>query len=76
MQVHILEAKGKVWEGVAGKVNLPASGGDVCVMDFHQPFFIRLKAGYIRLAERPMDIFIKEGLAFMHGNELQVFIER
>jgi len=44
------------------------------VLDFHQPFFIRLKKGYIRSAEKTA--LIKEGLAYMQGNELQVFVER
>lgn len=74
MQVHILEPQGTIWQGMSKKVILPALGGEICVLDFHQPFFIRLKKGYIRLAQKTA--LIKDGLAFMHGNELQVFVER
>ena len=74
MQVHILEPQGTIWQGRSKKVILPSLGGEICVLDFHQPFFIRLKKGYIRLAEKTE--FIKDGLAYMQGNELQVFVER
>lgn len=74
MQVRILEPKGKVWEGMARRVVLPAFEGEICVLDFHQPFMVELKKGYIRVLEK--SILVKEGLAFMQNNELQVFVER
>lgn len=74
MQVRILEPKGKVWEGMTKRVVLPVLEGEICVLDFHQPFMVELKKGYIRAAKE--NILIKQGLAFMQSNELQVFVER
>ncbi len=74
MQIRMLEPKGKIWEGMAKKVNLPAFDGEICVLDFHQPFMVELKKGYMRVPGK--SILIKEGLAFMQSNELLVFVER
>lgn len=74
MQVRILEPKGIIWQGMTKKVILPTPEGEISVLDFHQPFFIKLKKGYIRLAENRT--LIKDGLAFMESNELRIFVER
>lgn len=74
MQVRILEPKGLIWQGMTKKVILPAQEGEICVMDFHQPFFIKLKKGYVKSPENRT--LIKDGLAFMEGNELRIFVER
>ena len=73
MQVSILEPKGMVWEGNAKEVKLPTVDGEVCILDFHQPFLMRLKKGSIVLSDRRTDI--KDGIAFMRSNELKIFVE-
>lgn len=90
MQVNILEPKGIIWKGRAKEVILPVEDGEVCVLDFHQPFLIRLRKGDIRfsvlgfrlsaLAEHREPstenrVPIQDGIAFMRSNELTIFIE-
>ena len=73
MQVSILEPKKIVWEGRAKEVRLPAEDGEVCVLDFHQPFLIRLRKGVIRSDQE--STAIKDGLAFLSSNNLILFVE-
>lgn len=38
-----------VFEGNAREVILPAEDGEICVMDFHQPFLYSLRSGNVRI---------------------------
>ena len=73
MQVSILEPKKVVWEGQAKEVRLPAQDGDVCVLDFHQPFLIRLRKGIVKSDKARTAI--KDGIAFLRSNKLVIFAE-
>lgn len=73
MLVSILEPKKVIWEGQAKEVRLPAQDGEVCVLDFHQPFLIRLRKGVIRSDK--MRTAIKDGMAFLRSNKLVLFVE-
>ena len=73
MQVSILEPKKVVWEGQAKEVRLPTEDGDVCVLDFHEPFLIRLRKGVVR-SDRQRKA-IKDGIAFLRSNKLVLFVE-
>ncbi|MCG2713788.1 MAG: hypothetical protein L6308_02945 [Candidatus Omnitrophica bacterium] len=73
MKVSILEPKKVVWEGQAKKVRLPAEDGEVCVLDFHRPFLMRLRKGVIRSDGQRMAI--KDGIAFLRSNNLTLFVE-
>jgi len=73
MRFAILEPKGAIWRGMAKKVNLPAAEGEMCVLDFHQPFVARLKKGNIVFSNTR--IAIKDGIAFMRSNNLMVFAQ-
>ena len=73
MQVSILEPRKIVWEGRAKEVRLPAEDGEVCVLDFHQPFLIRLRKGVVRSDK--VRTAIKDGIAFLRSNKLILFVE-
>jgi F0F1-type ATP synthase epsilon subunit len=73
MHLAILEPKGAIWEGMVKKVNLPAADGEICVLDFHQPFVIRLKKGSVVFSN--MRVAVKDGIAFMRSNNLTVFAQ-
>ncbi len=73
MRLAILEPKGEIWQGMATQVNLPALDGQMCVLDFHQPFLVRLNRGNILFSDRR--ITIKDGIAFMRSNALIVFVQ-
>jgi F0F1-type ATP synthase epsilon subunit len=73
MQVSVLGPKGEIWKGKMKQVNLPTEDGEVSVLDFHQPFLMRLKHGLVRLPDKRA--VIKDGIAFMRGNELTLFVE-
>ena len=72
MRFSILEPKGTIWQGMAKTVNLPAVEGEMCVLDFHQSFVVRLKKGVLF---SNMRIAIKDGIAFMRSNNLMVFAQ-
>lgn len=73
MRFAILEPKGAIWRGMTKKVNLPATEGEMCVLDFHQPFVVRLKKGSIVFSNTR--VAIKDGIAFMRSNNLTVFAQ-
>jgi len=73
MRISILEPKGAIWRGMVKKINLPASEGEMCVLDFHQPFVVRLKKGNIVFSNTR--IAVKDGIAFMRSNNLTVFAQ-
>lgn len=73
MQISILEPKKAVWEGRAKEVRLPAQDGEICVLDFHQPFLVRLTKGIVRADKQRLAI--KDGLAFLQSNNLILFVE-
>ncbi|MDD5504841.1 MAG: hypothetical protein PHV77_06015 [Candidatus Omnitrophica bacterium] len=73
MRVSVLEPKGAIWRGMAGRVILPAADGQMCVLDFHQSFVARLKKGDIVLPDKR--ITVKDGIAYMHLNEMVVFAQ-
>ena len=80
MRFSILDPKKAIWQGMAKKVTLPAVNGEMCVLDFHQPFVVRLEKGRItfsgeRVVSRPGGILIKDGIAFMRSNSLTVFAQ-
>jgi F0F1-type ATP synthase epsilon subunit len=75
MKIAILEAREVVYEGKAKKVILPGNDGDICVLDFHQPFLYRLRRGTIQIDDS-ISIPIKDGVARMRANELVVMGER
>lgn len=74
MQVSVLDPRGTVWEGPAREVVIPSEEGEMCVMDFHQAFFVRLARGTVRYPGGSVSVV--EGIAAMKGNNLRVFIER
>lgn len=50
MKIQILNAQEKVFEGVVSMAVLPATDGEVSLLDHHEPIFLALKAGLIHLA--------------------------
>jgi len=81
MQVSILGPRQIIWQGRVKKLLLPAEEGEMCVLDFHQPFLVRLSKGQIQLgiegraAVSENKILVKDGIAHMRGNELTILIE-
>lgn len=73
MRLEILEPKKAIWQGMTKEVILPAAQGQMCVLDFHQPFLVRLKQGNIDFSD--LRIVIKDGIAFMRSNNLTVFVQ-
>lgn len=54
-------------------MKLPALDGEMCVLDFHQAFVVRLKPGEIVFSDRRLPV--KDGIAFMRSNSLTVFAQ-
>ena len=73
MRVSIIDYKKAVWEGNSKEVTLPARDGEMCVLDFHQAFVVRLGRGKIVFSNQRIPI--KDGIAFMRSNTLNVFIQ-
>ncbi|MDD2866433.1 MAG: hypothetical protein PHO59_03820 [Candidatus Omnitrophica bacterium] len=49
MKIQILNATGKVFEGAISEAILPGVDGELSIMDNHEPIFVALKRGLIRL---------------------------
>lgn len=90
MRVTVLKVRKVVYEGTAKEVLLPGADGEICVLDFHQPFLYSLREGFIQITgewnsvekEKKKDtaqeitrIPIRYGIAKMLGNEMAVMIE-
>jgi F0F1-type ATP synthase epsilon subunit len=73
MRLSILEPKKALWQGMAKQVLLPAVEGEMCVLDFHQSFVVRLKKGNVVFSNKR--ILVKDGIAFMRSNNLTVFAQ-
>ena len=73
MRLAILDSKKALWQGMSKKVTIPASDGEMCVLDFHQPFVVRLGKGKIVFSGGRVPI--KDGIAFMRSNSLTVFAQ-
>ena len=54
---------------------MPTDEGEMCVLDFHQPFLVKLSKGDIRLGAGVSEVSIAEGIARMYGNELTILAQ-
>jgi len=82
MKTRVLTIYEKLFEGEAKEVILPGCDGEVCVLDFHQPFLYRLRRGYVKLRTassampgQERNIFIKDGVAALRDNSLDILVE-
>ena len=91
MKLLVVDQEQVLFEGVASAARLPGVDGEVCLMDDHEPVFLALKKGTIRLSgvvQRVVDttenavtpgylptIEIAQGVARMKNNELLVVVE-
>lgn len=81
MRISVLNPRQTLWQGRASQALLPTEDGEICVLDFHQPFLVRLGKGTIRLGEQILKqaplkkISVSDGVARMRGNELLILIE-
>ena len=75
MRVSVLGTKDVIYDEKAEKVVLPGSDGEICVLDFHQSFFYRLREGRITIDDA-FNIVIRDGVARMRSNELVIMVER
>ena len=73
MRLSILEPKRAIWQGMAKEVKLPSADGEICVLDFHQSFVVRLAKGNVIFDA--VSVPIKDGVAFMRSNSLTVFAQ-
>lgn len=89
MKITILDAQHTIFQGAVSEATLPGSGGELTIMDDHEPIFALLANGYIRLTQlaKRVDykfgekqgeikpIFVQQGLAKMKNNELVILVE-
>ncbi len=79
MKISVLDAQTMRFEGAVSAASLPATDGQVTIMDDHEPIFVVLGRGTIQLTpiarEKIEPIKIKRGMARMKRNELVVLVE-
>jgi F0F1-type ATP synthase epsilon subunit len=88
MRLYILDPTRIVYEGNVREAVLPGEDGELSILDFHQPFLYRLRSGYIKISQlfqqqkkedfstsAQTNIMIKNGIAWMKGNELRVLVQ-
>ncbi|MFZ2602841.1 MAG: hypothetical protein WAX79_02430 [Candidatus Omnitrophota bacterium] len=62
MRLSILEPRKIIFEGNAKEVILPGEDGEICVLDFHQPFLLGLRSGNIKIKGGWADNVIQDEL--------------
>ena len=80
MKVRILSAMEKVFEGEALEVILPADGGQISVLDFHEPCLCRLRKGLIRVRfaardKEALKLGVIFGMAKILPREIAILLE-
>lgn len=86
MKILILDPQQTLYEGAVSEATLPACDGELTMLDDHEPVFLVLKRGVIRLtpfikkvgvpeAHGIKPIKIRRGLARMRKNELVILVE-
>lgn len=81
MKISVMDAQHTLYEGAVSEATLPASGGELTLLDDHEPIFVALQRGAIRLLplaqkkEELKPIPIQQGLARMRNNELVILVE-
>lgn len=77
MKVSLVNASGTLFEGFASEIVLPVQGGEMSVLDYHEPFFAALGQGRIRVKftsrsfERRRPLFL--GRRRTEGNVAETF---
>ena len=72
--VRLITLQDELYTGPALEVVLPIMGGQVTIMDLHQPIVSRLTAGIIRIDKQKF-FRIKDGIIKMSGVELIGIVE-
>lgn len=49
MKLSIIDAQHTIFEGAVSEVILPASGGELALLDNHEPAFVALQRGSIKM---------------------------
>jgi F0F1-type ATP synthase epsilon subunit len=86
MKIQVLDPQQILYEGAVSEATLPGADGELTLLDDHEPVFIVLKRGVIRLtplvkATGAVDavdikpIKIRRGMARMRRNELVILVE-
>ncbi|MFH0940499.1 MAG: hypothetical protein V1840_01405 [Candidatus Omnitrophota bacterium] len=82
MRISILDAQHTIFQGAVSEAVLPATDGEIAILDDHESIFVALGKGLIRLV--PMaklgvhdlkPIRVHRGLARMRNNELIILVE-
>ncbi len=90
MKISILDAQQTIFQGAVSEATLPGNGGELTLGDDHEPIFVLLSKGYIRLRpiaqrvgsqfgkkeEEIKPVFVRQGMARMKNNELVVLVEQ
>lgn len=77
MRVRINTVFDEIYSQEAREVVLPGDEGELSLMDFHQPIICRLIDGNIKIITRQRKdiIRIRNGVAYMEGNSLNIMAE-
>lgn len=77
MNVKVLELEKKIFDGEAFKVIVPATEGEMCLLQNHISIITSLKKGVIKIyrdeIERPISVSVKSGICSFSNNSA-VFI--
>lgn len=49
MKIIVMDAQSSLYEGFVSEAVLPGKGGELTIMDDHEPIFVALQKGSIRL---------------------------
>ena len=86
MKIQILDPQQILFEGAVSEATLPGVDGELTMLDEHEPVFVVLKRGVIRMTPLVKEtgaagiveikpIKIRRGMARMRRNELVILVE-
>ncbi|MDB5204444.1 MAG: atpC [Candidatus Taylorbacteria bacterium] len=72
MELKIYSLEGTKYEGTVPQVTLPATGGEITVLEHHIPLITTLKAGEVKFKDQT--VVINGGFAEIGNNKVVVLI--
>ncbi|MDR2067983.1 MAG: F0F1 ATP synthase subunit epsilon [Holosporaceae bacterium] len=80
MNAKVLELEKKLFDGEVSKIVLPATEGEMCILQNHASIITSLKKGSIKIfrttSARPLTIAVFGGICSFHKNSAVFILEQ
>jgi F-type H+-transporting ATPase subunit epsilon len=79
LKAKVLELEKKLFDGEVSKIVLPATEGEMCILQNHASIVASLKKGVVKIfrtaSTRPLMISISKGICSFHKNNAILILE-